>query len=97
MPGNEGTEETSQAPESKGPRVTPPLSVVSQTETPFQPSIQPPAREEGQTSPRAANPPSSNHPEDLGNEPSPMPRTDSTESRLRHDSSTVPSRLETSL
>ena len=97
MPGNEGTEETSQAPESKGPRVTPPLSVVSQTETPFQPSIQSPAREEGQTSPRAANPPSSNHPEDLGNEPSPMPRTDSTESRLRHDSSTVPSRLETSL
>ena len=78
----------------------PPFHATSQAEIPSQPSIQSSAGDEDRTernSPGAANPPPSNHPEDLRGEPSPILRTDLIESGLRRDSSTAISRLEASL
>jgi hypothetical protein len=77
-----------------------PFRTMSRADTLFQPSIYTSAEDEKRTSrngPGAANPPPSNHPEDLRGKLSPMLQTDLTESGLRRDSSTAISRLEINL
>ena len=73
---------------------------TSQAEIPSQPSIQTLAGDDYRTerdSPGAANPPPSNHSEDLRSEPSPILQTDLVKSGSKHDSSTAVSRLEANL